>query len=122
MIIYIAIAVALFFGYVIIKNRGQKFTLEQLAEDLSKGGVLVDVRSASEFQSEHAKGAKNVSLQAIQNGTMPSKDKQKPVYLYCHSGARAASASSLLKRAGYMNVINIGSLTKWRKMGGKVVF
>ncbi|MEO8104742.1 MAG: rhodanese-like domain-containing protein [Candidatus Saccharibacteria bacterium] len=121
MIIYIAIAVAIIFGYMIIKNQGQNFSLEQLAEDLSEGGVLVDVRSASEFQSGHAKGAENVTLQAIQSGTMPSNNKQKPVYLYCHSGARAASASSLLKRAGYEHVINIGSLTRWRKMGGKVV-
>ncbi len=121
MIIYIAIAVTLIFGYMMLKNQGQNFSLEQLTEDLTEGGVLVDVRSASEFQSGHAKGAKNVSLQAIQSGAMPSSNKQKPVYLYCHSGARAASASSLLKRAGFVHVVNIGSLAKWRKMGGKVV-
>ena len=121
MLTYVIVAAVILIGYVLFKNRGHKFTLEQVIADLDNGGLLIDVRSPSEYRSGHAKGAKNISLQSLQNGTMPSKDKQKAVYLYCQSGARSMSASSLLKRAGYVNVINIGSLSKWRKMGGKVV-
>lgn len=118
--LYILLALAIIAVYIFLKGRGQNFDFAEVQRQLDSGALLIDVRTASEFNSGHAKGAKNISLQQLQAGTLPSKDKQKTLYLYCRSGSRAAAASSLLKKAGYASVINIGSLTKWQKMSGSL--
>ncbi len=122
MLTYVAIALIVFGAYFYLKSRGQKqqFNLADIKKDLDRGAILLDVRTAREFNSGHAKGAKNVSLQTLQAGALPTKDTTKTVYVYCHSGARASSASSILKQAGFQSVVNIGSLGKWRKLGGAV--
>lgn len=103
-----------------MRNRGPKLSFETVRKDLDDGGLLLDVRTPGEFRSGHALGAKNLPLQSLQSGTLPTHDKQKSVYVYCHSGARASAASLILRRAGYSQVTNIGGLRKWQSMGGKV--
>jgi hypothetical protein len=41
---------------------------------------------------------------------MADLPKDKPIVLYCASGARSAQAARILKRAGFTDVINAGSL------------
>ena len=123
MFTYVVIAVLISVAYLYLKNRGsnQQLNIADIKRDLDQGAILLDVRTPAEYSSGHAKGAKNLPLQALQTGSLPSKDTTKTIYLYCHSGARASSASSLLKRAGFQSVTNIGSLSKWRKLGGAVI-
>jgi len=53
---------------------------------LMDDAVLVDVRTAEEFDDEHAAGAVNVSLQQIQAGDYGNLPKDKTIYVYCRSG------------------------------------
>jgi len=106
--------------YWFFKRRGNSLSLETVNADLAKGALLIDVRSAAEYSSGHAKGSRNIPLQTLQSGTLPTKDKQQTVYVYCHSGARASRAKAILRQSGFSNVVNIGGLTKWRSMGGAV--
>ncbi len=118
---YILIVIAvLVVVFVFSRLRGNTPSLEAVQTDLDNGALLIDVRSSAEFSGGHAKGAKNISLQSIQSGTLPSQDKQKTIYIYCHSGARASRASSILRRSGFNKVVNLGGLSKWRSMGGAV--
>ncbi len=117
-------------GYVILsKNKGDnldtmnnstKFTSESITSEVkSKKAILVDVRTEQEYAAEHAVGAVNAPLSSIQLKVFPQVDESDVIYVYCHSGARAAVAKVLLNKAGFINVISIKSLDAWVKMGGK---
>ena len=80
---------------------------------------LVDVREVSEFESEHVEGAENKPLSRFDK-SMASLDKQKPVYLLCSTGSRAAQASKKLKKHGYEDVCVIeGGLEALKGQGCK---
>jgi len=63
------------------------------------GGFLLDVRRATEFDEGHFDGALNISHTRLipRIADLPGGD---PVVLYCRTGARAASAQSVLARMG----------------------
>ncbi len=66
---------------------------------------VVDVRSASEFEAGHVPGALHVphTRIAVNVDTLPT---DKPLLVYCNSGARAAAAVSMLQRLG-LNAIDV---------------
>lgn len=76
---------------------------------LARGGRLVDVRSPGEFAAHHAPGAINVPVGDITAGrTKAVGPKDKPVILYCASGARSAMAAGALRRSGYTEIHDVG--------------
>lgn len=80
---------------------------------------LIDVRTPEEYQIEHAQGAINFDNQRIAAGEVPNLDMEKPVYLYCNSGARAGRAKLVLENKGFKEVYNLGGLLDWLQGGGK---
>jgi len=48
----------------------------------------------------------------------PELDTNKPVALYCASGARSQMAAQTLSRMGYSQVYNLGGLYHWQAAGG----
>lgn len=65
-----------------------------------KGGfLLIDVRTAQEWEEGHEKEAIHIPLDALEEkiGQLP----KKPIALICHSGARSAFACTLLCSAGF---------------------
>ncbi len=83
----------------------------ELQAKLEQGALVVDVRTHAEFAGGHYEGAINIPLSAIDASLDRfGVDKSKPVILYCHSGARSASAKRILEQAGYTNVLNGGAL------------
>ena len=61
---------------------------------------VLDVRSAAEFEAGHVPGALHVPHTRIPVNvdTLPT---DKPLLVYCNSGARAAAAVSMLQRLGF---------------------
>ena len=78
-------------------------------EKIAAGATIVDVRTPGEFRDGAYPGAVNIPVQDLdrQMGEIP---KDKPVVLYCASGARSAAAARALKQAGYPDVVNAGGL------------
>ncbi len=76
------------------------------ASDLTGDENIVDVRRNSEFFSEHVEGAFNAPLNNWWD-SMKTIDTSKKSYLHCKSGNRSTIYSSLLKRNGYDNFVNI---------------
>jgi rhodanese-related sulfurtransferase/glutaredoxin len=79
---------------------------------------ILDVRTASEYQSGHLKNA----LQANWNNEEEFKerakalDKTKPIYTYCLSGARSNEAMQWLKQNGFVTVYNMkGGINAWKQ-------
>ena len=99
---------------------GQGLTFQAVQADLASGGQLIDVRTPSEYAAGHIDGALNLSLQDIQQGSVPSAAKTKPVYVYCHSGSRSGQAATILKAAGYQNIVDLGAIAHVQAMGGNI--
>jgi rhodanese-related sulfurtransferase len=82
---------------------------------IKSGALVIDVRSAGEFSGGHISGAINIPHNVVSRDIAHySKDKTKPIIVYCHSGMRSASAKKSLEQSGYTQVINGGSLKQMR--------
>ncbi len=82
------------------------------------GAILLDVRTTEEYRSGHIEGSRNIPLDRIQTAANVIKEKDKPIFVHCLSGARSAQAVSALGKMGYTNVTNIGGINRYK---GKVV-
>jgi phage shock protein E len=100
-------------GFVVVlyllRHRGQ-ISVKDAGRYLRNGALLIDVRSAAEFNAGHLPDAKNIPLEQIAAklpGTV--KDKDQRILLHCQSGMRSGIATKQLKRLGYARVFNLGS-------------
>lgn len=80
------------------------------------GAIILDVRSQAEFENNHIKGAINMPLSTVSK-KMNKLKKDKVIITCCASGARSASAKSILKINGFTEVYNGGS---WRRLQKKI--
>ena len=83
------------------------------AQKLIAGGATVlDVRTADEFADGHLPSARNVPLDEIGMRLAEIEQsagaKDRPVVVYCGSGARSAKAKAELEVAGFTHVVNGG--------------
>ena len=78
---------------------------------------LLDVRTAGEYKSGYIKKSlqadwndKNQFIERVQY-----IDKNRPVYVYCLSGARSAAAADWLRKQGYQEVYSLkGGMNSWK--------
>lgn len=80
------------------------------------GVQILDVRTASEYQSGHIANALQANwldAKEFKNRTQ-YLDKSKTIYVYCQSGGRSASAQAALMQAGYQVVNLEGGMSNWR--------
>ncbi len=80
---------------------------------VSGGAKLIDVRSRGEFDSGHLDGAKNIPVGDLERRAGELGPKDKPLVLYCASGMRSASGAAALRRTGFTQVHNLGSMRRW---------
>lgn len=79
-------------------------------ELVSNGALIVDVRTAGEYQAGHIPGAKNIPVDSIRTKVAELKKLKKPVITVCRSGARSGMAKGILQAAG-IEVYNGGPWT-----------
>ncbi len=84
-------------------------------ELVSKGGLIIDVRSKAEYAGGHVKGSINIPLDQLSVAAQQIKNKERAIITCCASGMRSASAKSFLKGQGFTNVHNGGSWFSLRK-------
>jgi len=112
---------ALFLGvlalwaYLMYRRVAGKVAPEAAKELVQEGALLVDVRTAPEYESGHIAGAINVPLQELEQRKQELGDPTKPVVLYCRSGARSSAATSILRRSGFQQVNDLGAMRRWPK-------
>ena len=80
---------------------------------VSAGATLLDVRTPGEFAGGHLDGARNLPVQELARRIGEVGPRDKPVVVYCHSGARALVAAQTLRAAGYREVVNLGPMAAW---------
>jgi hydroxyacylglutathione hydrolase len=85
----------------------KSISVGELASIMKKENInLVDVRKASEYQSEHVEDAVNLPLDYI-NDSMAQIDKDKTYYVHCAGGYRSMIFNSTLRARGFENLINV---------------
>ena len=74
--------------------------------------VVVDVRSHFEYWLGHLTGAQCVPVTNLPEGLakLDGVSQASRIMVYCASGNRSASAASLLRAAGYRNVVDGGGM------------
>lgn len=78
--------------------------------------IILDVRTASEFQSGHMKGAKNIDVLKTQEfvQTIENMDKKASYFIYCRSGQRSLFSCQMMDEMGFENTYNLaGGILKW---------
>jgi phage shock protein E len=85
--------------------------LEQKDPDL----VVLDVRTAAEFDAGHVPGARNVSHDLLASRIDELADaRDKQVVLYCRSGRRTLLAEDILRKAGFRKLAHLeGDYLAW---------
>jgi phage shock protein E len=98
-------------GWLVVRRflKGGKVAQNVVMEKIKAGAQIVDVRSPEEFRDGFYPGAVNIPVQDMAR-RMGELKKDKPVVLYCASGARSGVAARVLKQAGYAEVVNAGGL------------
>ena len=81
--------------------------------------VILDVRTADEFNTGHIAGATNIDYYAADFQTNVGKlDRNKQYLVYCATGIRGASATQIMLNLGFKRVQNIaGGIAAWIKAG-----
>ena len=79
----------------------------------ASGAKVVDVRTAEEFASGHVPGAINIPYDQLPRRAAEIGPPGTTVVLYCRSGRRSGIAFDALKKAGYGNLYDFGSVSAW---------
>jgi rhodanese-related sulfurtransferase len=83
----------------------------------NSGALLLDVRDSQEYEAGHIIEARN--LPAAELGAKAEtlkKYKEKPVIVYCDSGAASGAAARTLRDSGFNKVVTLrGGLQSWRQ-------
>jgi phage shock protein E len=83
---------------------------EAVRAALAKGAPIVDVRTPHEFAGEHIPGAINIPHDVIGSSLPRLGSPNRPVIVYCRSGARSGMAARVLQASGFTEVIDVGSI------------
>jgi glyoxylase-like metal-dependent hydrolase (beta-lactamase superfamily II)/rhodanese-related sulfurtransferase len=95
-------------------ERVPQISVEELNSRLASGSVRVlDVRREAEWKAGHIEGASWWPLDRFP-AQLPTADREVPLAVHCKSGYRSMAACSLLQRAGFRNVIDVGGgIDRW---------
>jgi len=83
---------------------------------LRNEAVVIDVRTANEFDQGKIPGSINIPVDRIAINVERIRTMHKPIILCCASGARSEKAATILKANGIKEVYNGGSWTRVLKM------
>ncbi len=84
-----------------------------------KEAVIIDVRTPEDFAKGHLENAQNINWNNDDfEQKIASYKKDTPLFMYCMSGGRSASATEKLRSLGYTKVYELdGGILKWRSEG-----
>ncbi len=86
--------------------------------------IIVDVRTAEEFESGHIQDAIHFDFysESFQKEIL-SLDKSSSIILYCRTQNRSAKTADFLKENGYKEIAVLeGGITSWVKNGNDLVY
>ena len=83
-----------------------------------KSPIVLDVRTAEEYEVSHLEGAIRVDPDGDLPDFLRTLDHEAPVVAYCSVGYRSSRLVELLKREGFTDAKNLeGSIFEWANKG-----
>ena len=119
----VGIPAATALAVVVIRRQGSRKIIlpEQLQRLISQGEsiLLLDVRTAGEFNAGHLPGAVLLPHDSLLSAPdQVSRQRDRAIIVYCERGPRARSAQRALIRSGFSNVLHLkGDMSAWRARG-----
>ncbi len=111
-LLVVAVVLAAFFAF---KPAGSVASGVDAQAMVKQGALLLDVRTPAEFASGHVAGALNVPVQELEaRWASLGVPADRPIVVYCRSGARSARAKSWLEDHGSKQVVDIGPMPDWK--------
>jgi rhodanese-related sulfurtransferase len=100
------------------RNEIKQISVTQAKEATVSNDVqFIDVRTEEEYASRHAPKTKNFPLDRLEK-ELSKLEKDKPVYVICHTGRRSQKGSEILQKAGFKEIYNIqGGTGAWIDAG-----
>ena len=108
-LLVLAVVVVLFLAFRWWTSGGERQPPETVAAAVADGAQVLDVRTDGEYAGGHVAGA--VHADVLGGGfeqAVAGLDRQRPVYVYCASGARSGRAAGKLEAMGFAEVVNAG--------------
>src|SRR6185312_12642564 len=83
---------------------------------MNQNALVLDLRPAEAFAAGHLAGARNLPAEQLPKaGDQFKKYKEKPVVVYCDTGATSGAAARTLAQLGFTKAVNLrGGLAAWR--------
>lgn len=94
-----------------------KISYENAKEKIQNGAILVDVRTKDEYEEGHIEGAILLPHNEITKASVTQKieNQNMVIIVYCRSGNRSEQAGITLKKLGYTQVYDLGSINNWKE-------
>lgn len=70
---------------------------------------LIDVREEDEYEEMRLEKATLVPLSQLSETFLTTFDKEKPLFIICHSGSRSFYAAQILSKWGFKETVNVVS-------------
>ncbi|RKH71582.1 rhodanese-like domain-containing protein [Corallococcus aberystwythensis] len=109
----VLVVAALFAGPFLVSCAHTRSAGAEAHQRVEAGATLVDVRTPEEFAAGHLPGAVNIPVDELPQRLAELGSPEKPLVLYCRSGARSSRAELLLKERGFQDVFNLGPMSAW---------
>lgn len=95
---YLFYAILLIVVVFFLFNKKKKST--EVAQIITEGGLVIDVRTQREFNSRNFPESINIPLNLIENNIDKIKSFKNNIVVVCASGIRSSSGCSILKKNG----------------------
>lgn len=99
-------------------------SIDETLMALSKGAVLIDVRTQNEYEAGHAPGARPVDPKSLHenpldaiHGDDPLAERDAAVIVMCDTGLRSSVAAAELRQKGVLAESVAGGLFAWVRDG-----
>lgn len=111
-----------------LSKRSEGLSVDETLVALSKGAVLVDVRSQAEYEAGHAPGARPVEAKKLLAdpigaifGDDPLAETDSAIILMCDNGLRSSFAAAELRKQGLLVESVAGGLVAWVRDGNPAI-
>lgn len=108
----------------VLRRRMPGLTVDETLLALSKGAILIDVRTPHEYEAGHPPGARPVDPAALRespldaiHGDDPLAERDAAIIVICDNGLRSSVVAAKLRDQGLMAESVAGGLFAWVKEG-----